>query len=145
MTSRGSICFQCWTGAGAEDGNSVPGPAPIDEANANRFNESLLVIFAIPNFLCIPMLKSCACRSKDGKRNSASRIWVGIAGWFNGPQRHHGMVFMDHIVAMQRVSPRKVAEAEENLHAFIVVKLHNIFTRFLNRQRRRSAISGNNL
>jgi len=57
----------------------------------------------------------------------ASRLWVSITIRLNGPERHHGVVFVNHVVAMQWISPSKVSESEENLYRLIVVEFHHIF------------------
>src|SRR5258708_39667801 len=43
------------------------------------------------------------------------------------PAQHHGVVLVNHVMAVQRVAAQPVAEAEEEFHAFVRMQLHNVF------------------
>src|SRR5215468_10883175 len=76
-----------------------------------------------------------------------SRLWirVGVSGCSDRPQGHHGVIFMHQVVAVHGITSQEIAEAEEDLHRLVVAKLNHVLTRFLDCQRRRSAIAGNDL
>src|ERR1700719_5211390 len=45
------------------------------------------------------------------------------------PKRHHGVVFVHHVVAVNRIFPDPVAEAEEELHPLIGMQLSHVLAR----------------
>jgi len=54
----------------------------------------------------------------------------------NIPTHHHGVVFVDHVVAMHDILPGKIAETYEKLYSFVGSQIVNIFAAFLMRRYR---------
>src|SRR5712692_8881639 len=54
-------------------------------------------------------------------------LWYqhSIALWLDVPEPHHGVVFMHHVVTMNRVLAQPVAEAEEQEYALVGVQLRH--------------------
>src|SRR5260370_918210 len=61
-----------------------------------------------------------------------------VASRLDVPQRHHGVVFMHHVMAVDRVLMQPIAEAEEQLHPLVGMQLRHVlasrFTRYCNRR-----------
>src|SRR5882762_3781686 len=53
----------------------------------------------------------------------------GVALRLDMPQRHHGVVFVDHVMAMDGILPEPVSEAEEQLNALVLLQLGYILAR----------------
>src|SRR5579864_2456643 len=51
-----------------------------------------------------------------------------VARRLNVPQGHHGVIFMNYVMAMNRVLAQPIAEAEENLHSLVGVHLYYVLT-----------------
>ncbi len=49
---------------------------------------------------------------------AASWIWVRVSLVLDSPQQHHGVVFMDGVVAVHGPVAAKIAEAGEELNLF---------------------------
>src|SRR5258708_7487178 len=49
------------------------------------------------------------------------------------PQRHHGVVLVDHVMAVDRVLMQPIAEAEEQLHPLVGMQLRNILASLVRR------------
>src|SRR5262245_11497156 len=83
--------------------------------SAQNSRSFLLLVSAIgkPFFLC----------------RAALRRDVGIAIGLDFPAHHHCMVFMHRVMAMQRITSRPIAEAEEDLHSFVLPQLHHVLAR----------------
>src|ERR1700689_566838 len=61
------------------------------------------------------------------------------------PESHHGVVFVNYVVAVNWILAHPVAEAEEDLHTFVRVYLHNVLSRVLNGQGRRQSVTREDL
>src|SRR5580658_3693870 len=57
------------------------------------------------------------------------------------PQSHHGVILVNHVVAVDRILTHPVAEAEEELHTFVRVYLHHVLARLLDGQGRRQSVA----
>src|SRR5262249_26041007 len=75
---------------------------------------------------------------------SLLRLRIRIAGRLDGPQRHHGVILVHYVVAMHRITPGKIAEAEEQNVGLVVVQLRNVFAGVLH-QWRWSAVARDDL
>src|SRR5580704_19523501 len=53
---------------------------------------------------------------------------VFLASWHEVPKSHHGVVLMNHVVTVDGVLAQPVAEAEEQLHAFVGMHLGHVLT-----------------
>src|SRR6185369_13310927 len=69
---------------------------------------------------------------------------VAVPDIVNVEPQHHRMVFMDHVVAMHRIAPYKVAETEEQLDVIVLSQPHDVLAASLDRCRRVS-VSADNL
>jgi hypothetical protein len=70
---------------------------------------------------------------------------VFLAGWYDVPKSHHGVVLMNHVVTVEGVLAQPVAEAEEQLHAFVGMHLRHILAPQVGRQSRFHPVAAENL
>src|SRR5580692_10374484 len=68
-----------------------------------------------------------------------------VAIRFDFPPSHHGVIFVNHVVAMQRIAAVEVAEAEEQLHPLRGLQPSHIFSGVLDLQRRRGKVPRDDL
>src|SRR5712692_8062188 len=76
--------------------------------------------------------------------SSLLRYLHSVACRLDVPERHHGVVFVHHVMAMDGVLAQPVAEAEEEFHALVRTQLRHILAGSFD-QRRRNPVAAHNL
>src|SRR5712692_5783301 len=76
--------------------------------------------------------------------SSLLRYLHSVACRLDVPERHHGVVFVHHVMAMDGVLAQPVAEAEEEFHALVRTQLRHVLAGSFD-QRRRNPVAAHNL
>src|ERR1700722_17351351 len=127
-------------------------PAPLATSGKEAANGAAAATpkrFRLDRFMmCLSSLSAPSAttlRAKGLNVGSVLRYQHIVASGLNVPQSHHGVIFMHHVVAVNGVAAKPIAEAEEQEHALVGVQLGYVLSRVLGCQRVRHPVAGENL
>src|SRR5499427_1092204 len=104
---------------------------------ANRF----MAVTSLPSLMAAP-----AGRTEGRCFGSTLRRQYSVRPCrLDVPKRHHGVIFVHHVVTVNRIFPGPVAELEEEPHPLVGMQLSDVLARILDRERWRLPVARQDL